>query len=171
VGRLKVGLVWAGSATFTGDRLRSPRLGAVLPLLAGDIRFFGLQLGAGRQDLEGRAMPANFEDLGGELGDFAETAAVLHNLDLLVSSCTGIVHLAGALGRPTWVLLPAAADWRWMLGRSDSPWYPSVRLYRQATLGDWSGPVDAVARDLERLSRDRGPGPDAAAKLAAASEG
>lgn len=149
---LRVGFVWAGSATFKGDLLRSPRLGAMAPLLdVGGTAFFSLQKGDGRRDLEGRTMPANFHDLDPWIGDFSDTAAAMANLDLVISSCTAPVHLAGAMGVPTWVALPFAADWRWLEGREDSPWYPSVRLFRQSVPGDW----DDVIRRLSRALDDR----------------
>jgi hypothetical protein len=87
--------------------------------------------------------------------DFAETAALIETLDLVISVDTSVAHLAGALGKPCWVLLPAEKpDWRWMTGRTDSPWYPSIRLYRQATPGDWRPVLDAVRRDLDALGLD-----------------
>ena len=88
------------------------------------------------------------EDLGPELGDFADTAAALAALDLLVSVDTSVVHLAGALGRPVWLLLPFVPDWRWMMDRADSIWYPSVGLFRQDRRGDWDGVAARVAGAL-----------------------
>ena len=157
-GRRKVGLVWAGSPTFGDDRRRSPRLPAVLPLLTvAGVQFFLLQMGDGRRDLEGVALPATVQDLGPEIGDFADTAAIIANLDLLISSCTAPAHLAGALGRPLWVLLAHVADWRWGAPVSPgtplplrSPWYPCARLFRQTRPGDWAGVVAAVKEALER---------------------
>ena len=148
-GALKIGLVWAGSPAFRADRLRSPRLKACLPLF--DIPFvhiFGLQVGDGRRDLEGQTMPSHFTDLGGEIADFEDTAAIVGELDVMISSCTAPVHLAGALGVPTWVILPYVPDWRWMLERSDSPWYPTVRLFRQTEPENWSPVVAEVASAL-----------------------
>ena len=87
-----------------------------------------------------------------ELSDFAETAAVLVNLDLIIAVDTAVAHLAGALGRPTWVLLPWSPDWRWMLGREDSPWYPTMRLFRQSKLRDWPGVMQRVAAELSRMA-------------------
>lgn len=151
-GGLRVGLVWAGKPSFQHDALRSPRLDALLPLFAvPGIRVFGLQLGDGRRDLAGRAMPAHFTDLGPEIADFADTAAIMESLDLVISSCTAPAHLAGALGRPVWILLPFAADWRWLERRSDSPWYPSARLFRQQSPRDWGPPVAAMREELARL--------------------
>jgi len=94
-------------------------------------------------------------DVSPRLTDFHETAAVLSNVDLVVSCDTSIVHLAGALGVPTWVAVPFAADWRWFTGRDDSPWYPSVRLFRQTTLGDWAGVFRRIAEALGGLLQDR----------------
>lgn len=153
-GDLKVGLVWAGNPRFPGDRLRSPRLAPLAPVLAVPrVRFVGLQVGPGRDDLATVDLPPGFADLGAEVADFADTAAAMANLDLVVSSCTGPAHLAGALGVPLWVMLPFAPDWRWMLGRDDSPWYPTARLYRQRRVGDWSDVAARVAADLAALAR------------------
>ena len=91
-------------------------------------------------------------DLAPELSDFAEPAAAVCSLDVVISVDTAIVHLAGALGRPTWIVLPFAPDWRWMTGRDDSPWYPTVRLFRQETPGDWAGVVSKVGEALRTLS-------------------
>ncbi|MGQ9369655.1 tetratricopeptide repeat protein [Azospirillum sp. ST 5-10] len=147
-----VGLVWAGNPSFPGDRLRSPGLRALRPLLdVPGVRVFGLQVGAGRAELAGTALPSSFVDLGGDLHDFADTAAVMAGLDLVISSCTAPAHLAGALGVPLWVVLPYAPDWRWLLGRDDSPWYPTARLFRQDAVGDWSGVAGRLAGALASL--------------------
>ncbi|TWA83219.1 tetratricopeptide (TPR) repeat protein [Azospirillum brasilense] len=146
---LRVGLVWAGNPRFPGDALRSPRLAGLRPVLdVPGVRVFGLQKGPGREDLEGVGMPASFTDLGPEIADFADTAAIMANLDLVISSCTGPAHLAGALGVPVWVVLPLSPDWRWLLGRDDSPWYPTARLFRQTRVGDWTEVAGRVADAL-----------------------
>ncbi|UKJ75896.1 tetratricopeptide repeat protein [Azospirillum brasilense] len=152
---LTVGLVWAGNPQFAGDRERSPGLAALAPLLAvPGCRFFGLQLGPGHDELAGRAMPPSFTDLAPEIGDFADTAAIMASLDLVVSSCTAPAHLAGALGVPLWVLLSHTPDWRWLLDRADSPWYPTARLFRQPRPGDWATVADEIAAALaERAAR------------------
>ncbi|HEY0835854.1 MAG TPA: glycosyltransferase family 9 protein, partial [Azospirillum sp.] len=138
------------------NRNRSPRLAPLRPLLdTAGVRFFGLQLGDGRRDLDGAALPASFTDLGPDIGDFADTAAILATLDLLITSDTGVAHLAGALGRPAWVLLPFVPAWRWGLSGTASAWYPSVRLYRQPAPGDWATPVARVAADLARRAQGR----------------
>ncbi|MCM0019342.1 MAG: tetratricopeptide repeat protein, partial [Tagaea sp.] len=148
----RVGLVWGGNPDFPGDRWRSPGLGPLLSLL--EIRhvdWIGLQVGPRRADMKGWAPPESFRDLGDSLGDMGETAACLANLDALVTSCTASAHLAGAMGVPTHLLLSAAPDWRWMIGRSDSPWYPGMKLYRQTLPGDWRMPVMEIARDMAAL--------------------
>jgi hypothetical protein len=146
----RVGIVWAGNPTQTGDRFRSPRLRAVLPLFdVPGVRFVGLQVGPGRQDLAAHALPPNVLDLGGEISDLTDTAAIMAGLDLVVTSCTAPLHLAGALDVPTWGMIPASPHFAWLLGRDDSAWYPSLRLYRQQRYGtDWSGVVGRVATDL-----------------------
>ena len=145
-GEPKVGVVWAGNPNFRHDRRRSPGLAALRSIfdLPG-IRFFGLQMAEGRRDLEKIAMPESFRDLGGDIVDFADTAAIMDNLDLVISSCTAPAHLAGALARPVWILLPHAPDWRWLLDRDDSPWYPTARLFRQPAPGDWRSVAERVA--------------------------
>ena len=151
---LRVGLVWAGNPAHPDDRNRSASLGELAPLLAAtpDVEWVSLQVGprAGEGAQHGLA-PADLQ-----LKDFADTAAALARLDLLISVDTAVLHLAGALGRPAWALLPFAPDWRWMLGRADSPWYPSLRLYRQSRPRDWSELARRIADDLRALARKAG---------------
>ena len=145
----KVGLVWAGNPNVKNDRWRSPRVTPLLPLLdVPGVTFFALQKGDGRRDLEGMAARDNFVDLGEELSDFADTAAVIAHMDLVISTDTSVVHLAGALGKPVWVLLHNSLDWRWT-GDAGKAWYPSATLYRQRVLGEWSDVVDQVVVDLQ----------------------
>jgi hypothetical protein len=153
---LKVGLVWAGNPEFKADRLRSPGLEAFRPLLeVPGISVFALQKGAGRRDLEtAQGLPQNFFDLNDQIDDFADTAAIMANLDLIVTSCTGPAHLAGALGRPTWTVLPFSPDWRWMEEREDTPWYPTMRLFRQDTRGDWTTVMQRLTAELNRQSME-----------------
>jgi ADP-heptose:LPS heptosyltransferase len=87
-----------------------------------------------------------------ELGDFADTAALVENLDLLITADTAVAHLAGAMGKRVWVLVPKAPDWRWMLEREDSPWYPTMRLFRQKSAGDWDEVFERVREELEKAS-------------------
>ena len=153
----RVGLVWAGNPGFKADHIRSPRLKAFLPLLdVPGVAFFGLQKGAGRQDLETCGpLPPSFTDLGAEIADFADTAAIMENLDLVISSCTAPAHLAGALGRPVWTVLPFAPDWRWLDQGLCTPWYPSMRLFRQDRRGAWAPVVGRVRAALQALARSR----------------
>jgi tetratricopeptide (TPR) repeat protein len=154
---MKVGLAWAGSSVHKNDRNRSMRLAAFAPLWkVPGVRFFSLQLGEPAAQV--RAAPPGMEivDVTGELEDFADTAALIANLDLVIAVDTAVAHLAGAMGKPVWTLLPFVADWRWLLGREDSPWYPSMRLFRQPIRGDWDSVVKRVVEELSRGVRDRG---------------
>src|SRR5262249_32030718 len=146
---LKVGLAWSGSPKHKNDHNRSLTLGALAPLLAGEgVTFFSLQKGERAGEIaDGYAQ--RLIDLGPDLTDFADTAAAVSCLDLMISVDTAVVHLAGALGKPVWVLLPFAPDWRWLLEREDSPWYPTLRLYRQPAIGDWDAVLQRVAGDLQ----------------------
>ncbi|BAI72378.1 TPR repeat-containing protein [Azospirillum sp. B510] len=160
---LRVGIVWAGNPRFPGDAERSPGLSGLRPLLdVPGCRVHALQMGPGRADLTGAgrtgtdrtgaALPDGFIDLGPEITDFADTAAIMANLDLVVSSCTGPAHLAGALGVPLWLALPYSPDWRWLTGRDDSPWYPTARLFRQPAPGDWPAVARRMAAELAALA-------------------
>ena len=140
---LKVGLAWAGNPAHTNDRRRSLPATALDRILAAPgCNFVSLQVGR-------RAHEAGLLET--RLTDFAETAALIEALDLVVTVDTAVAHLAGALGKPTWVMLPFAPDWRWLLGRDDSPWYASVRLFRQPTPGDWAAVAQAVVGALARF--------------------
>ena len=152
---LRVGLVWAGNPRQPSDRKRSTTL-AVLAPLAGieGASYFGLQVGPGRRDLDDGTPPFPLVDLGSAVDDFADTAAIVEQLDLVITTCTSVAHLAGALGRPVWTMLCRDADWRWLVDRTDSPWYPTMRLFRQRRAGDWPGVVDAVGRALAALSEE-----------------
>ena len=155
----RVGLVWIAASNPGLERRhgRSMPLEALAPLArVADVNLIGLQFGA--PAAVGGA-PAGFPalNLGAEIGDFADNAALLANLDLLVTVDTAAGHLAGALGIPAWIMLPATPDWRWMRGRADSPWYPTVKLLRQDRRGEWAPVVERVARDLGLIeSRPRG---------------
>ncbi|KIL97223.1 TPR repeat-contatining protein [Paramagnetospirillum magnetotacticum MS-1] len=152
-GGLKVGLVWGGNPEAGYDWRRSPGLAPYLSLLdVPGVTFFSLQKGPAAAALEGRAMPANFVDLGPELSDFSQTAAAMAGLDLIISSCTSPAHLAGALGRPVWVVLAAFPDWRWLLDRDDSPWYPTARLFRARQGEGWAPVLGTVRTELQALA-------------------
>jgi tetratricopeptide (TPR) repeat protein len=147
---LKVGINWAGNPTFHHDEMRSIGLARMLPLLAqSGVQFFALQKDLRDGDAEILRSHPGVAPLGDQIESFADTAAIVSQLDLVISSDTSVVHLAGALGKPVWILLQHVPDWRWLLGRDDSPWYPTARLFRQTEFGDWAGVVQRVALALE----------------------
>jgi len=146
--RPRIGLVWAGNPTHRNDRNRSVPFAALGNLLRLDhVHWYSLQVGARRDDLAEAPIGA-IEDLAPLLDDFAATAAILSQLDLVITADTAVAHLAGALGRKTWVMLPFAPDWRWLMHRPDSPWYPTLRLVRQIERGDWTGVTSRIAEAL-----------------------
>jgi hypothetical protein len=148
--RLRVGLVWAGNPDHPNDRQRSIDPALLAPLgQVPNTEFYSLQKGRGARSGPGFKLI----DFTPELRDFDETAALIENLDLVISVDTSVVHLAGALGKTTWILLPLVPDWRWLVNRSDSPWYPTVRLFRQTELGRWSDPVERAAAALRDLAK------------------
>jgi len=154
---LKVGIVWAGSARHTDDANRSCTLEHFRPLGQIDgIELVGLQKGAASDQAEQVEGGMPFENLGDELRDFADTGAVISNLDLVVSVDTAVLHLAGAMGKRVWGILPFDADWRWLRQRDDSPWYPTMKLFRQTRPGDWDGVFDCVAAELRECVGARG---------------
>jgi len=160
---LRVAIAWAGNPAHANDLRRSIALERFAPLLQiPGVRFYSLQVGERARDLD-RLPAGQVVDLSSGLGNFAETAAALAQLDLVISVDTSLVHLAGALGRPCWVMLPSSPDWRWLLDRDDSPWYPSLRLFRQDTLGDWEPVIARVAQELATLAVRPAPGPSLAA--------
>lgn len=142
--RPRIGLVWAGSPTHKDDRNRSlpPEMLAPVTALPG-ADFFSFQVGPAASGAMARVT-----DLSPRLGDFAQTAAALCQVDLLIAVDTAVLHLAGALGRPAWALLPFAPDWRWLQHRDDSPWYPSLRLFRQERRQDWETVMARVSESL-----------------------
>ncbi|NMM27597.1 MAG: tetratricopeptide repeat protein [Glaciimonas sp.] len=155
----RVGLAWKGNPLFENDGDRSlPSLDTLAPLGAvAGIRFFSLQKGPGEDEAQRPPAGLSILNLGGDLQDFADTAAVVASLDLVISVDTAVAHLAGSLGKPCWVLLPDyRTDWRWLTERTDSPWYPArMRLFRQPSGGGWSPVVVAVVKALERWKKGR----------------
>jgi Glycosyltransferase family 9 (heptosyltransferase) len=152
--KLRVGIVWAGSAVHKNNHNRSIAFDRFRALLsASDVEFVSLQNELGAVEAAALSGHADVVPLGGELRDFADTAAVVSLLDLVVSADTAMVHLAGALGRPVWALLPFSPDFRWLLGREDSPWYPTARLFRQPRFGDWESVLARAKDALEALGR------------------
>lgn len=143
-----VALVWAGRPTHQNDHRRSLALADLAPLARPDISFLALQKGPAAAQADTPPTGMSLWPLDREIEDFEDTAAILTLADLLISVDSSPVHLAGALGRPAWVLLPFVPDWRWLLDRDDSPWYPSLRLFRQPATGDWPTTLAAMARAL-----------------------
>ena len=144
-GLKKIGLAWAGSATHKNDKNRSIPVRKLSPLAeVKNARFISLQKGATTSAPEA----LNVADLTSELNDFGDTAALIANLDLVITADTAVAHLAGAMGKPVWIMMPFVPDWRWMLNRNDSPWYPTAKLFRQETPGDWTGVMKRVVAAL-----------------------
>lgn len=156
---LRVGLVWKGNPRFENDADRSlPDLKTLAPLFAVDgVRFFSLQKGAGEDEAGNPPSGLSLASLGPQIADFSDTAAIVENLDLVICVDTAVAHLAGALGKACWVLLPDyKTDWRWLTGRSDSPWYPGVvRLFRQPRMGDWVSVIAEVRMALQIASKEQ----------------
>jgi ADP-heptose:LPS heptosyltransferase len=145
----KIGIAWRGSPTHANDRTRSIPLSCFESLAAlPGVRLFSLQKWAGAEQLQDAANRFPVTEVGSRLEDFMDTAAVLANLDLLITCDTAVAHLAGALALPVWVALPLVPDWRWLLDRSDSPWYPTMRLFRQKAPGDWAGVFEQIKTAL-----------------------
>ncbi len=149
--RLRVGLAWAGNPTHVNDRNRSLPLATLAPLFAIDgIAWVSLQIGPGAA--VAAAAPVRLIDPSARLGDFLDTAALVSQLDLVISVDTAVAHLAGAMGVPVWLLLPVGTDWRWQLNRDDSQWYPTMRLFRQQAYGAWQPVVARVGEALAALA-------------------
>jgi len=147
---LRVGLVWSGGASHSNDHLRSLALEMLLRQLPRGCHYVSLQKDVREIDKKALAESA-IQHFGDDLQDFSETAALCDLVDLVISVDTSVAHLAGALGKPTWILLPYSPDWRWLLDRHDSPWYESVRLYRQDQQLEWMPVLSRVANDLQQL--------------------
>lgn len=146
-----VALVWAGRPTHFNDANRSLTLAQLAPLAQPGVTFLSIQKGPAA--VQAATPPAGMSllSLSDEIADFEDTAAILTVADLLISVDSSPVHLAGALGRPAWVMLPLVPDWRWLLERTDTPWYPTVQLFRQHTRADWAPVIAAMAAELARL--------------------
>jgi Flp pilus assembly protein TadD len=147
---LKVGLVWSGRPEQRNNRNRALPLKALTPLgqIPG-VRFFSFQFGPAAEQARQNLM--ELTDWTSDLHDFADTAALIDNLDLIITTDTSMAHLAGAMSKRVWVLLSFVPDWRWLLDRSDSPWYPTMRLFRQSKIGEWDAPVQQVVEALQSL--------------------
>jgi tetratricopeptide (TPR) repeat protein len=144
---LRAGIVWSGNPAHKEDRYRSIPLDLLEPLLQlMGVHFFSLQLGPASAQLA--ATHAQVTDLQSAIGDFSDTAALIMHLDLVITVDTAVAHLAGALGKPTWLLLPFAPDWRWLMDREDTPWYPTMRLFRQPGILQWGAVIARVREEL-----------------------
>jgi ADP-heptose:LPS heptosyltransferase len=141
--RPRIGLAWSGRAQHKNDYLRSTSLATLAPLFDADATFIVAQKDIRPDDAAFIKERGDILDFGAALHDFTDTAALMANLDLVIAVDTSVAHLAGALGRPLWVLLPYTPDWRWLIDRMDSPWYPTARLFRQDAGREW-GPVIAT---------------------------
>jgi len=153
--KLKIGIAWAGNINHLNDRLRSTTLKTLAPLARVDAEFFNLQFGSFPGQISDPPAGMNLVDFTPMIRDFAQTAAMISNLDLIISVDTAIVHLAGAMSVPTWVLLQFSPDFRWLLNGDSTPWYPSLRLFRQKRVGDYDEVVERVAEELANLDRVR----------------
>lgn len=152
--RPRVGLVWRGSATHANDQQRSMALSTLLAHLTPGYQYVSLQKEVGANDDAALRADGQLLHFGETLADFADTAALVACLDRVVCVDTAVAHLAAAMGKETCLLLPFVPDWRWQLERRDSPWYPSMRLYRQARRGDWATPLQELRHDLARALAD-----------------
>lgn len=153
---LKVACLWAGRPTHMNDANRSMSLAALAPLAQEGVTLFSIQKGPTEADALNPPPGMNLVSLSPQIRDFEDTAAILSEVDLLISIDSSPVHLAGALGCPAWVMLPLLPDWRWLQEREDTPWYPSLRLFRQTEWGRWDQVVDRVAKALaERRGQTR----------------
>jgi len=150
-GHLKVGIAWAAKMTDLHSQERSCGLLALAPLLqCKNIDFYSLQKGEGAMQLLRSSQDAII-DYTDSLHDFADTAALIANLDLVITVDTSVAHLAAAMGKRVWMMLRFISDWRWLIEREDSPWYPSMRLFRQTAIGDWAGVIDRIAEELNKV--------------------
>lgn len=151
--RLRVGLVWSGNPAHLNDHHRSVPLGTLAPVLGIDAHFVSLQKEPRPADKAVLASHPEILDLTADIVDFVDTAALICCLDLVITVDTSVAHLAGALGKPTWILLPFTPDYRWLLGRDDSPWYPSMRLFRQDATCDYAAVIARISDALEVLTK------------------
>ena len=153
-GRFRVGLAWAGNPTHENDRNRSMALEQLASLASANCTFYSLQCGLCGREARYRSNELRIVPIAEKFRDFTDTAAVIANLDLVITVDTVVAHLAGAMGCPVWTLLPFNSDWRWQLDRDDSPWYPTMRLYRQPNWNNWNQAIEMVANDLSQLAKD-----------------
>lgn len=157
---LRVGLAWAGNPEHANDHNRSMCLTQLAPLSAvAGVQWISLQKGAGAEQIQSPPPGLVLTDWTSDLDDFAATAALIECLDLVLAVDTSVVHLAGALNKPVWVMIPFAPDWRWLLERTDSPWYPGMRLFRQNERGNWRTVIETVVQELAALTNSASASP------------
>jgi tetratricopeptide (TPR) repeat protein len=151
--KLRIGIIWSGNPKNIKLRYKSCSLNAFAPLakLEG-ITFYSLQKGESAEQTKNPPEGIELIDYTEEIEDFSDTAALIENLDLVISVDTAAAHLAGALGKPIWTLLPYAADWRWLINRDDSPWYPTMRLFRQPSFRDWKSVIERICIELQKIN-------------------
>jgi hypothetical protein len=148
----RVGLVWSGNPKHDNDHNRSMPLRALGPVLdLPGIQFVSLQKEVAVADAPELAQRNNVLNVAAQLADLADTAAIVESLDLVITVDSSVSHLTGTLGKPVWLMLPFAPDWRWLLERSDSPWYPTATLFRQTAIADWDGLTSRVADRLREF--------------------
>ncbi len=153
-GPLRVGIVWAGSRSHPNDHNRSLPLESLLPLFSNpDIDFYSFQLGRAAAEIERLGIAGRIRNLAPLLADFTDTADALTDMDLVISVDTAVAHLAGSLRVETWVLIPLVPDWRWLLDRGDSPWYPGMRLFRQTRRGEWLDVIERLRNELDKRAK------------------
>jgi tetratricopeptide (TPR) repeat protein len=153
-GAFKIGIIWGGNPNFPGDRERSTKLDFSLPLLKNkNVQLFSLQKGEREPEL--KDAPAEIVRLSDRISDFCDTASIMTQMDLVISTCTSTAHLAGALGVPVWVALHHNPDWRWLRHREDSPWYSNARLFQQKAPGDWKGVFRSINDALSKITAKR----------------
>src|SRR5215470_15183446 len=151
--RPRVAVAWSGNAQHVNDRNRSIALSRLAPLWsAAAVRFVGIQRELRGEDAELLTREPRVMQIGAELDDFADSAAVVALVDLVITVDTSVAHLAGAMGRPVWILLPFSPDWRWTLAGESSRWYPTARLFRQPSLGDWDSVIERLRGELGRFA-------------------
>lgn len=169
----RIGLAWSGNLAHVNDRNRSLALSDLLPLIDDRAEWISLQKDVRPSDAAALNGCREIRHYGQLLNDFTDTAALVALVDLVITVDTSVAHLAGAMGKPVWILLPFSPDWRWLLGRDDSPWYPTARLFRQSARGDWAGAIaavrDALAATPPNLHAASGKSPPAAAFIDASN--
>jgi hypothetical protein len=148
----KIGITWSGNPNHKNDQNRSISLELLMNHLPNNFEYICLQKEIQVNDLATLNESNVILDVSAHLNDFSDTAALIHSLDLVITVDTSLAHLSGAIGQKTWLLLPFVPDWRWLLNREDSPWYSSLRLYRQKTSNEWGGVLEQISSDIKQFT-------------------